>query len=320
MKKQHQLILSTARQMGIEVKDLSTQMGCDAARLTKGNKKELIVKGTPTSLISLRSLLYCDNKQLTKEVYQGVNVPFPKSISFRSIDDPNISSFLEEGKTYVAKPTDAANGVGVVLNIKNQEDLTKYWEKCGTLTETFMLEEQIEGTDLRVQVIDGEIIAAGTRIPASVKGDGERTLSQLIEELQVRTSANNPANNFVVDDATQELMQQQNITFSDIPQPDQTIQLKRVANMAQGAICVDLTDELDPIFQKWIDRLCDYLGVDFFAIDIIAGDHQHYTPGSAWVLEINAQPEWLHHTFSERKKHDMATILLEYLFKDNSRK
>jgi cyanophycin synthetase len=34
----------------------------------------------------------------------------------------------------------------------------------------------------------------------------------------------------------------------------------------------------------------------------------------AKVLELNARPEWLHHTFSERRTHDVAALILESLF------
>ena len=52
----------------------------------------------------------------------------------------------------------------------------------------------------------------------------------------------------------------------------------------------------------------------YFAIDSIAPDCTKPPEEGAWALEINARPEWLHHTFSQGKKHDMGRIVVEALF------
>ena len=90
--------------------------------------------------------------------------------------------------------------------------------------------------------------------------------------------------------------------------------LKELANMAQGAIAIDKTADFHPDFQKWIDKIVDYFGTPYFAIDIIAEDLTKSPDQKAWALEINARPEWMHHTFSRVKTHDMGRIVLESLF------
>ena len=84
--------------------------------------------------------------------------------------------------------------------------------------------------------------------------------------------------------------------------------------MSHGAVATDITDQLHPLYHQWIDQIVEYFNVPYFAIDFIAPDPSSEPSKNAVVLEINAQPEWLHHTFSEVRKHDIAAVILDCLF------
>lgn len=314
MKKQHQFILKRAQEMGIAVKDISKMMGEDAALLKKEDQETLIIRGTPNALINLRSQSYCDHKQLTKEAFNALDIPCPSSIVFRTKNDPAIPAFFQVGKTYVCKPVDGSNGVAVRMHIKALEEVYAYWDAHQEMAGAFLLEEQIQGTDLRVQVIDSKIVAACTRVPAYVVGDGLHSIRQLAEQLRAKTKAQNEANDLLLDEASLALLSEQGFSLEAVAEVGQEVRLKKVANMAQGAIAIDLTDELHPVFQSWIDRLCAYLDLGYFAIDIMAVDHRRAPSDDAWALEINARPEWLHHTFSSGRQHDIPGLLLRCLF------
>lgn len=315
MELQHELILKAAEARGISVKDVSAEMNCDAAVLSLGSKSELLVRGTPTSLISVRSQHYCDNKALTKKAFEHLDIPAPKSIVFQNPEDEAVRNFLKPGKKYVCKPPDGTNGVGVEMNNSSIEDVITYWEDHhNEPDDVFLLEDQIEGEDLRVQVVDGKIVAVCTREPAHVLGDGQTNLQDLISQYQVVVRTQNPANDLVVDQTTNRLLQEQNIRLEDIPQAGQKVMLKELANMAQGAVAIDKTDAFHPGFQEWVDKLVAYLGTSYFAIDIIAPDLTAAPTHHAYALEINARPEWMHHTFSRGRTHDMAGLVLGSVF------
>lgn len=314
MQIQHNLILKEARKRGLKVTDVSNTLDTLAATIENDSQSELFIKGTPLSLLNLRSLNYFDNKQLTKLALTKLNIPHPKSILFSSPQEAAIKDFLEEGKSYVCKPPNMAEGIGVELNIKSMSDIEDYWERHQNLSSIFMLEEQVSGKDLRVQVIAGKIVAACTREPAFVVGDGKSDLNSLIEARRKMVKAANPMNDLTIDVTTIELLKNQGLGLEDIPPKNQKVQLKELANMSQGAAAIDVTSGLHPIFQEWIDRIVHYLKVDFFAIDFMASDFRNNPTNQSIVLEINAQPEWLHHTFSEVKTHDIAKMVLDAVF------
>ena len=63
------------------------------------------------------------------------------------------------------------------------------------------------------------------------------------------------------------------------------------------------------LFQRFVSP-----GMTLFALDVITPDYDHFDPDYSKALEINAQPVWLHHTFSEKRQHDLARLILKNLF------
>lgn len=311
---QHTKLIDRAKALGVSVTDVSSLMSCPAAILDYRGRSELVMDGVPTSWINVRSQFYCDNKQLTKLAYAALNIPHPQSVTFKTGEEPELAGFLKKGQTYVCKPVDATNGLGVVMDITNLEEVKAYYEHHRHLHTLFLLEEQIRGKDLRIHVIEGKIVAACFREPAYVVGNGKDDLQALIEQRRAVMRTQNPYNFLEIDAATRSLLEAQQIQLSDVPEKNRKIQLKYVSNMAQGGMAIDVTEEIHPDFQDWVTALADYLDTGYFALDLITTDPQQKPSGHSWVLEINARADWLHHTFSERKTHDMAGMILHALF------
>lgn len=313
---QHNKLLNAAKEYGIAVKDVSDIMQRDAAILSYNSQSELVIDGVPMSWLKVSSQFYCDNKQLTKLAYEALNIQYPKSVIFTKPDDASLKTFFQEGKIYICKPLDSTNGIGVELDIKSLEEVKQYYEKYKYLNTRFLLETYISGKDLRIQVIGGEIVAACIREPAFVIGNGFDTLRQLMKQRQEVMTRQNPNNILEVDAATKALLKEQNIALDDIPMKNQNIQLKYVSNIAQGGIPIDVSDEIHPLYHQWALNLSDYLGTGYMGLDFITPNHMENPNNHSAILEINARADWVHHTFSERKTHDIAAIILKKLFDD----
>lgn len=311
---QHEKLILTAKTMGISITDVSELMQREASILEYKGQSELVIEGVPMSWINVSSQFYCDNKQLTKLVYEKLNIPHPKSVVFNTPDEANVQSFLKKDQVYICKPLDSTNGIGVELNIRNFQLIKSYCKKYQFLNTRFLLEEQIEGKDLRIHVIDGKIVAACIREPAFVVGNGEDTLADLMEKRRAVMKTQNEYNKLEVDEATEDLLRKQKITLNDVPENNQKIQLKYVSNIAQGGVPIDITDEIHPEYQRWATALVEDLGTGYMGLDFITTNYKETPYGNSWILEINARADWMHHTFSEVRTHDMAEIILEKLF------
>ncbi len=315
---QHRLIEQAAERMGMQITDVSDHIGKRASLLEWDGHVELLVAGIPTSWMSMQTRFMCDLKQFSKEVFQRLSVPSPASIFLTSPDESVVRDFLVPGKKYVCKPESGANGIGVKMNLETVAEVVAYMEENGGEGERFLLEEQVEGNDIRIQVIGGKIVAACIREPAFVVGDGEKSLEQLVEERRMEMRMENPSNRLDLDEVSLRLLREAELTLASVPAPGQKVVLKTVNNIGQGGVATDITEELHPRYHDWIARIGHYISSSYFALDLIGGDPDIDPATSCIALEINAQAEWMHHTFSRVRTHDLAAVIVRQLIANQS--
>lgn len=214
----------------------------------------------------------------------------------------------------VAKPRAGMRGDAVRMDLDTAAAVVDHIAGRRHLFRSWIVEEQVEGRDLRLQLVDGELVAACVREPASVTGDGRTPLAELIERHRTAVAAANPGNRLVVDAETRALLKAQGLGLDDVPAADRVVHLKRTANLAKGGVAVDVTDGLHPDFGPWAASVAELFGTRILAIDALcAAPHEPPTAG-ATILEINTAPEWVHHTFSREGTHDIATHILRSWF------
>lgn len=310
-------LIEKAEQLGIEI-DLLEDYATDNILLTHQGKAILFSKdGAPLNQLSCQAFYIANDKQYCKRIFEKLGISHPKSIIFNQIDTEmsKIRAFMKQNELYVCKPLDGTEGEGVCMNIQNLNDLNAAWNQWKHKYSCFILEEQKDYGDLRIQVIAGKIVAACVREPASVIGDGASILSDLVKAQNKSIQKNNPANKLELDTASMELIKKQDLSLDSIPPKGQKVVLKYVANMNQGALAIDITDQIHPDYQLWIEKLAKELELRIFALDVLTKDYRLApTEETAWALEINAMPYWFHHTFSEVRQHDIASMILKDVF------
>ena len=176
MQAQHDLVLSEARRRGYAVDVVDA---LDASVVIEGEVHR-IKNGTPRTLIDFRAEACFDHKQKSKSALDELGIRTPKSILFEDPGGTQVLNFIKPGKKYVCKPPDGTEGEGVQLNISSAEEVVRYARHNAHLGPEFMLEQQIDLADLRVQVVGGAIVAACVREPAYVVGDGANSITTLV--------------------------------------------------------------------------------------------------------------------------------------------
>jgi len=309
---QHDLIIEEAIRRGIQVEDLSNQYGKTANRLLSGSKSFTIVQGIIQEWINKSAVQICDEKYRTKNIFKSLKIPTPISYVFKTPND--LTEIFKKGVIYVCKPSVGTNGIGVQMGISSIKDVASYHKTYGYLNDTHLLEEFIAGYDLRIQVINSKIIAACMRFPAFVIGNGQATLEELISKRRQEIKMQNLANDLIIDKQTKSLLEKQKVLFTDIIPTNKKIQLKKIVNMAQGGHAIDVTDEIDAVYHNWVKAIAGKLNLEYFALDLLTQNHKKFTNKNTSALEINIRAEWMHHTFSERRTHDLAKVILDVLF------
>jgi D-alanine-D-alanine ligase-like ATP-grasp enzyme len=303
-----QALMNAAPALGIAVEDLAGAWAQDAVRYSRGDRSEVVLRGRVFPHLSSVAEALCDDKHACKAALRSVGVPVPHGVRFV---DPTAAASLLTAGTWVAKPLDGTHGEGVCMGIRSPEDLRDAFDPAWPV---WLLEEQIDGEDLRLQAVDGVLVAACRREPASVQGDGTSTVRELIAARRVAVQAANAANDLVVDGEVQAHLADQALSLDDVPAAHRSIPLRSTSNMATGGRAVDFTDALHPDWVALVRTVGEALGISVFAVDAVTVDPSRPPSEFGAVIEVNARPEWLHHTFSDRRQHDLPRLLFDQLF------
>lgn len=108
----------------------------------------------------------------------------PRGTVIRYLDD--LEDAIEDvgGYPIVIKPLDGNHGRGITIDIKTWADAEHAYDLASEASKTrsVIVERYYKGSDHRVLVINGKLVAVSERVPAHVVGDGHSTIETLIEE------------------------------------------------------------------------------------------------------------------------------------------
>ena len=87
----------------------------------------------------------------------------------------------------VVKPEAANHGRSVFIGISDRAEIVAAFESASTAAEnpSVLVERFIPGAEHRVLVVDGKVAAAARGDALYATGDGKRTISQLMDEINL---------------------------------------------------------------------------------------------------------------------------------------
>jgi len=264
----------------------------------------------------------CD-KEETKALLEAAEIPVPRGTVIRT--EAGLDEAIERfGYPLVIKPIDGNHGKGNTTNITNREQAIKAFEAAKVYSRSVIVERFITGYDFRCLVINYKFICAALRTPASVVGDGIHTIQWLIDETNKDPRRGygheKVLTQITVDQFTQKMLDDANITLEHIPAKGERVLLKPTANLSTGGTSTDVTDEVHPANIFMFERIAKIIGLDICGIDVMAMDLR--TPvaenGGA-ILEVNAAPGFrMHIEPAEGLPRNVAEPVVDMLFPKGS--
>lgn len=264
----------------------------------------------------------CD-KEETKMLLEAAEIPVPRGTVIRT------EAGLEEaiakyGYPLVIKPIDGNHGKGNTTNIINREQAQKAFEAAKAYSRSVIVERFITGFDFRCLVINNKFICAALRTPASVVGDGVHNIQWLIDETNKDPRRGygheKVLTQITIDQFTQKMLDDANITLEYIPKKGERVLLKPTANLSTGGTSTDVTDEVHPANVFMFERIAKIIGLDICGIDVMATDLR--TPVSengGAILEVNAAPGFrMHIEPAEGLPRNVAEPVIDMLFPKGS--
>lgn len=278
------IIVDEALRRGIDVEILDPATG--ELRMRLGDHVVEMVQSLPdlTSAVAFRR---CDDKSVSRRVLGAAGLPLPDGAL--ATGGPEDLAFLERHGDVVVKPARGEGGQGITVGVRDPDQLATAVDHARRSCPTVVLEERLQGDDLRVLVIADEVVAAAVRRPPAVEGDGERTVRDLIG---ASNADRDPGLQIPIDDITDVALRDQGLGLDDVPEPGRTVEVRATANLHTGGTIHDVTHDLHPDHAAVARSAAAVLDLPVAGVDLMVDAHDR--PGQH-VIEVNEQPGLANH-------------------------
>jgi len=282
------IIVDEARRRGIGVELVDAEGGL--FRLRWGGRS-LRCRESLSELTTGVAVAICDDKAVTRRVVQAAGVRVPEQIE---AGDPVAErAFLARHGAVVVKPARGEQGRGVSVNLRSVDAMERAIEAARTHCERVVVEQFVEGEDLRLVVIDYRLVAAAVRRPPWVVGDGQSTVRTLLERLSRRRAAATDGESSVPMDAeTERCINESGYRLDDVPEPGAEIRVRRTANLHTGGTLHDVTDGVHPALVQAAVEAARAIAIPVVGVDLMvaAPDRPDYA-----FIEANERPGLANH-------------------------
>jgi GNAT-family acetyltransferase (TIGR03103 family) len=236
------IVADEAMRRGIRVEIVDADWG--ELRLSNG-ARTVVTRESLSELTSAVAMSRCDDKRVTRRVLARAGLRVPRGR--QATGDTQDLGFLAEMGQVVVKPARGEQGAGVTVGVRDEEGLMEAVTLALGHCPDVLIEEVCQGEDLRVLVIDHEVVAAAVRKPAAITGDGVHTVAELIEQhSRRRQTATGGESRIPLDDVTLNVVRDASRTLDDVLPEGKILPVRRTANLHTGGTLHDVTGELHP--------------------------------------------------------------------------
>lgn len=282
------IIVDEARRRGIRVEVIDAENGY--FKLSLGGRS-VVCRESLSELTSAVAMSRCADKRVTVRLLAQAGLSVPQQAI--AGDAEHNAAFLREQGAIVVKPVDGEQGKGIAVNLTSTEDVEAAIENASHFGERVLLEQYCEGQDLRIVVINHQVVAAAIRKPATVVGDGQSSIAQLIDkQSRRRAAATGGESRIPVDGETRRCIGLQGHTLDDVLPFGQSLAVRKTANLHTGGTIHDVTEQLHPALKNAAEHASRVLDVPVTGLDFLvpAVDGPEHV-----IIEANERPGLANH-------------------------
>lgn len=282
------IITDEARRRGIGVAVLDAENGY--FNLCLGGRT-ITCRESLSELTTAIAMSRCDDKAVTRRVLASAGLRVPEQII--ADDNVKIEQFLANHKRVVVKPARGEQGAGVFVDLDTLADVQAAIEKASLYCEKVVMEQYVTGEDLRIIVINEEVVAAAIRKPAAILGTGEHTVGELIDkQSRRRAAATQGESSIPVDDETIKLLAKEGLTLESILPVGTELRVRKTANLHTGGTIHDVTATLHSHLKDVAVKASRTLRIPVVGFDFLVPDvsSEEYV-----IIEANERPGLANH-------------------------
>ena len=312
-------VCQAAQKYGLPIMKLGSS---DFYQVGYGKQGRIIESSITSNTSCVSADISCD-KLLTKELLDLQNLPVARGGKVY-----NVISLLKEadriGYPLVLKPQYGNKGRGVIIGIKNEKELITAYQKLINEFDDIILEEYYEGDDYRVCVVNNKVAGVSLRIPPYVIGDGNKSVEELIDELNSHKyrgeDHEKPLTKIKKDTILTSFITEQGYALNSILEKDKKLVLRKNANLSTGGIAIDYTDKICEENKDICIRAAKTIGIDVCGIDICTNDISKSIMNNGIIMEVNTAPGLRMHVYpSEGKSRDIGNEIINMMYKGDIR-
>jgi cyanophycin synthetase len=235
------------------------------------------------------------DKGLTKQLLETCGVPIPTGRAVDSAADA-WDAAQELGLPVVVKPVDGNHGRGVFINLETRSEIEAAYDVAVDEGSGVLVERFIRGNEHRLLIVGGKLAAAAKGQAASVVGDGEQTVQELItsqlnSDPRRGRAEDQPLNPVRIDSAARLELTRQGFHADSVIPAGREVLIQRNGNVA-----FDCTDDVHPEVAAMAALAAKAVGLDIAGIDLVVEDISQPLPAQGGaIVEVNAGPGLLMH-------------------------
>lgn len=268
------LIVERALFRGWRVVGFKTNPAIFKIFIPRRKKAINIFSASPQQMSYVASKIAKD-KYISNCILKQSKLPVPSEVLLDTslpIDNIKLDKFLSKYKKVVVKPLDASHGKGITVGINNLNDLIRAIDiaKIESKKSTILLQQHIEGVDIRVLCIDYRFVDSISRIPAFVVGDGVNNIQQLIANTNTNSDRGENykarLNKIPLNKAIDYLGKER---LKYIPQKNKIVQVIGVSNIGMGGERHNIKNDIPKFLKDLAEEATKALDLPVCGVDFI---------------------------------------------------
>lgn len=282
------IIVNEARRRGIGIEVLDAEAGYFA--LVLGGRR-IVCRESLSELTSAVAMSRCDDKSVTHRLLRRSGLRVPEQTRFEALDQAE--AFLSKLGRLVVKPARGEQGAGISVDVRDAATLERAITAARRVCDQVVLEEYVEGDDLRIVVIDDKVVAAAIRRPAQVTGTGQHSIRDLIQtQSRRRRAATGGESAIPMDEETRRCVQEAGYDLDAILPEGESLQVRKTANLHTGGTIHDVTADLNPVLAEAAVAAARALAIPVTGLDLLVPS----VSGTDYVIiEANERPGLANH-------------------------
>jgi GNAT-family acetyltransferase (TIGR03103 family) len=303
-----QILIDEAKSRGIKVEIIDEETS--VYRLYH-QRNSVLCRESLTEKTSAMTMTVCDNKLLTHRILHKAGLRVPHQTLYKHIEQAK--KFLQKWESIVIKPVNGEQGYGITVDVRTEEELMQAINLASQYSYDVLLEEFVEGRDLRIIVIDHKFVAAAERKPVFIMGNGKHTIKQLIEQknkdLKQKTGGESQ---IPLTNETERIIRQQEFSFENILPKGIKLQVCKTANYHTGGSITDVTEQVSPFLREVAEKASRLLNIPVVGFDFLV---PNFNGAEYVIIEANERPGLANH-----EPQPTAERFIDFLFPETKRK